>query len=89
MSEATRIAVAPNEVHKLPDCAWCGLRIARHTVHATPTCTECKDGGRAFRVKVSLARFKRGAEKPRETFESPYSIPLGATWNPPMPRSIK
>ncbi len=42
-------------------CGWCGLRRARHIVHATPTCIECKEGGRKFRVKASLQRLRRAA----------------------------
>jgi len=45
-------------------CAWCGLRQATCKVYATDTCNECRDGGGAFRVEMSLARFKRGRGEP-------------------------
>lgn len=44
-------------------CDWCGLRVSRHEVNATPTCTECKTGGRPFRVRMALQRWQRGKER--------------------------
>ena len=43
------------------DCSWCGLRRTKTTVHATPTCPECEQGGRKFRVTAYLQRLKRAA----------------------------
>lgn len=45
---------------KLPDCGWCGLRIATTTVSATPTCRECAKSNKA-RVTAYLQRMKRAA----------------------------
>jgi hypothetical protein len=57
------IAIEPPEfrVRDVP-CGWCSLRLGPHAVHNTPTCTECRDGGRAFRVRMGVERLRRAAE---------------------------
>lgn len=44
-------------------CAWCGEHPAVVDLYATPTCQACLDGGSVHRVRVSLQRWKRGAER--------------------------
>jgi hypothetical protein len=63
------MTVDPNRPQRFPEvnrpsCGWCGLRIAITELHATPTCKECADGGKRFRVKASLKRWQRGKSKP-------------------------
>lgn len=55
------VVIEPSKNPRMPDCGWCGLRLGQHVVYATPTCTECKAGGRTFRVKMGLQRLKRAA----------------------------
>jgi len=45
---------------KLPDCGWCGLRIATTSISATPTCRECAKSNKA-RVTAYLQRMRRAA----------------------------
>ncbi len=45
---------------KRPDCAWCGLRISDCVFQSSPCCNACRDGGRAYRVRMAAERFKRG-----------------------------
>lgn len=48
---------------KLPDCEWCGLRVATTRVYATDACAECADGGRTARIKAYQERLKRAASR--------------------------
>lgn len=54
------VAIEPAPAH-YPPCSWCGLRLGPHIVHASPTCTECRDGGRRFRVRMSIDKLRRAA----------------------------
>lgn len=60
---AIAIAIEPSEfrVRDVP-CSWCGLRLGPHTLLGSPTCAECRDGGRAFRVRMGVERLRRAAE---------------------------
>jgi hypothetical protein len=51
--------------YRIPDvaCGWCSLRLGPHKIHNTPTCAECRDGGRAFRVRMGVERLRRAAGK--------------------------
>ncbi len=53
------IPIEPRAAAKLPDCAWCGLRIAAEVHQGTWSCRECIDGGRMFRLRMSNERWKR------------------------------
>lgn len=57
------VAIQPVGTMAKAPCGWCGLRVSKHALHATPTCQECLDGGRKFRVRMSMQRWKRGQEK--------------------------
>lgn len=58
------VAIPPSATPALPPCAWCGLRVSIGRHEATDCCRECKDGGRAFRVKMAMGRWKRAKEQP-------------------------
>lgn len=57
--DATALKQSPQ---RHPACSWCGLRIGMHRILGdTPTCTECRDGGRHARVKAYNEKLRRAA----------------------------
>lgn len=50
-----------------PDCAWCGLRKSAGLHQGTECCNECREGGRVFRVRMSMGRWKRGRDAKEST----------------------
>lgn len=51
-----------NQMTTQVECSWCGVNPSAGKYQASECCSTCKTMGAAFRVRMSLQRWKRLAE---------------------------